>query len=177
MYIQSMSKTIQKICKWCNKEFLADSREVNRGGAKFCSLSCSANFTNLYKVEILKTCKFCEHPYKTKSKTSLYCSKTCTNKARRARSVKSGNQGTHRGALQRKVIKILGLSEFKCFICNWNESFCDIHHIKPKASGGSDDLDNLTVLCPNHHRLADRKLLLVSLPSVSERYRTISSSD
>lgn len=171
-----MSKTIQKICKWCNNEFLADPREINRGGAKFCNLTCSANYTNLYREPINKICKFCERSYTTKSKTSLYCSKTCSNKARRARAVKAGNKYTNKSLLQRRVIKLLTSENFKCFICGWQEASCDIHHIIPRSSGGSDNFDNLAVLCPNHHRLADQGKL-ISTPSVSERYRTISSSD
>ena len=29
------------ICKQCNKEFYADIKELNRGNAQFCSLSCA----------------------------------------------------------------------------------------------------------------------------------------
>jgi len=171
-----MGKTIQKICKWCNKEFLADPREINRGGGKFCSLSCGASFNNLHKEPVTKICNFCEKPYQTTGRKSLYCSKSCSGKARKARTVKAGNKYTNRSLLQRRIIKQLGPVEFRCFICEWNEVMCDIHHIIPKSKGGSDHFDNLTVLCPNHHRLADRNKL-ISMPSVSERYRTISSSD
>jgi predicted restriction endonuclease len=29
--------------------------------------------------------------------------------------------------------------------------FCDTHHIVPLKSGGSDNSDNIAVVCPNHH--------------------------
>ena len=35
-------RKISKICTTCNKPFEADSREHNRGNAKYCSLSCAA---------------------------------------------------------------------------------------------------------------------------------------
>lgn len=37
-----------------------------------------------------------------------------------------------------------------CKICNYPIS--DIHHIIPKKFGGTDEMDNLVNLCPNHHR-------------------------
>ena len=50
-----------------------------------------------------------------------------------------------------KVIKRMKLG---CFNCGWDKAHCDIHHIVPSSAGGLDSHDNLTVLCPNCHRLA-----------------------
>lgn len=43
-----------------------------------------------------------------------------------------------------------------CIVCGWDDDTCDVHHIHPRKEGGSDELTNLAVLCPNHHRGADR---------------------
>ena len=40
----------------------------------------------------------------------------------------------------------------------------EIHHIKPREEGGNNSLWNLIVLCPNHHRLAQK-----SIPSRSQQ--------
>ena len=40
-----------------------------------------------------------------------------------------------------------------CAACGLNYPLLDIHHIQPRAEGGSDDPDNLIDLCPNCHRL------------------------
>lgn len=53
-----------------------------------------------------------------------------------------------------KIIKRLNIP---CSICSWNEAVCDIHHIVPKGKGGTNDHTNLTILCPNCHRLAHNK--------------------
>lgn len=42
----------------------------------------------------------------------------------------------------------------KCAICGYDKHV-DIHHIEPVYSGGTDELENLIPLCPNHHREAD----------------------
>lgn len=41
-----------------------------------------------------------------------------------------------------------------CSNCGWNEASCDIHHIVSTKHGGTNEHVNLTVLCPNCHRLA-----------------------
>ena len=47
--------------------------------------------------------------------------------------------------------------------CGWTKEFlevnnttCDIHHIVPRRKGGDDSFSNLTPICPNSHRLADK---------------------
>lgn len=55
-----------------------------------------------------------------------------------------------------KILKRLGIG---CSRCGWNEAPCDIHHIHPRAKGGTDDHSNLTYLCPNCHRLAHRGMI------------------
>lgn len=53
----------------------------------------------------------------------------------------------------RTITKILKRMNAKCSICSWEESTCDIHHIVEKKNGGTDDLKNLIVVCPNCHRI------------------------
>jgi len=48
----------------------------------------------------------------------------------------------------------------KCAVCSFDE-VVEVHHIKPRRIGGSDELENLILLCPNHHALADRGLLFI----------------
>ena len=49
---------------------------------------------------------------------------------------------------------------YSCVICGFNLS-TDVHHITPKAQGGTDDFSNLITLCPNHHRLANLNIISV----------------
>lgn len=167
-------KTIQKTCGFCDKKFDAEMREIKRGNAKFCSRSCSVSNLNKLRISVKLICQNeeCIKEYLSKNKNSKYCSTRCSN---RSRLLRSGYKGNTRNKIKRDIINYIGSNNFKCFICGWDEDSCDIHHILPKSKGGKDDFSNLSVLCPNHHRLADRKKLN-NLPTVSSRYRTICSS-
>lgn len=58
----------------------------------------------------------------------------------------------------------------KCVVCKFDE-IVEVHHIVPKYAGGDDSPENLVLLCPNHHALADRGMLSIKgIPiSVGER--------
>jgi predicted restriction endonuclease len=57
--------------------------------------------------------------------------------------------------------------QVQCEICGWHAPeflqemlgrscfAVNAHHVLPVACGGSDELDNLVLLCPNHHAIAD----------------------
>jgi predicted restriction endonuclease len=43
----------------------------------------------------------------------------------------------------------------RCAICGWDEASTDVAHIVARKDGGTDSIDNVVMLCPNHHRLFD----------------------
>jgi predicted restriction endonuclease len=49
----------------------------------------------------------------------------------------------------------------KCAVCSWSEASCDAHHIIPVSTGGENIVENIIILCPNHHRLAHNGILTV----------------
>ncbi len=66
--------------------------------------------------------------------------------------------------------KVYVLYNYRCAVCGWQASNgrfkdkrgktihsngCEIHHIIEVSAGGKDEMDNLILLCPNHHKLAD----------------------
>ena len=68
---------------------------------------------------------------------------------------------------QKKIIKMKLSGKYgylhhiyggRCAACGFDEVI-EVHHIIPKHLGGTDDQDNLIILCPNHHSLADRGML------------------
>ena len=50
----------------------------------------------------------------------------------------------------RKVLKRLGRG---CSRCGWSEGVCDVHHIRGRRIVNPDNHNNLSLLCPNCHRL------------------------
>ena len=50
-----------------------------------------------------------------------------------------------------KILKRMGV---KCSNCGWDKTTCDVHHIVPRKDGGTNENTNLTILCPNCHRMA-----------------------
>jgi len=55
--------------------------------------------------------------------------------------------------------KVLDRDDYTCQLCfaKGNSRF-HVHHIMKRSEGGTDHLDNLVVVCPKCHRLADTKL-------------------
>ena len=53
--------------------------------------------------------------------------------------------------------------DLKCYYCGWDKDKCDIHHIVPRVKGGTDEYSNLTIACPNCHRLIHKGKLKVGL--------------
>lgn len=162
-------KNILKICQNCNKEFLADKKEINRGNAKFCSLSCSgiSNSIKRNNNNNICICKHCGREFNSSTLTSKYCSTSCKSKNYRLKK-KSGNLFDRQLELE--------IRKYPCEICNWMEAHRDAHHILPVSENGKSTIDNLISLCPNHHRLADLKLLSQDYLFEIIKLRTISSS-
>lgn len=50
----------------------------------------------------------------------------------------------------RKVLKRLGRG---CSRCGWSEGVCDVHHIRGRRIANPNNHSNLSLLCPNCHRL------------------------
>lgn len=71
---------------------------------------------------------------------------------------------------QRKWGNLYKLWGGKCAICGFDEVI-EVHHIVPRRIGGTDELDNLIVLCPNHHALADRGMIVIN--KLRERIDTV----
>jgi len=180
-----------KNCPKCNKEFDDYSKW---GAKKFCSRSCanSKEQTQLMrdkkakKLSIVGSCKFCDKECASKGALKNH-ERSCLSNPNRLSGYFSGknhsfdakNKQGQKNSMGLKVpASILDMSKRTatkillrigkgCSNCGWNESSCDLHHILPRSKGGSDLNENLTVLCPNCHRLAHTKKLktFVSLTS------------
>jgi len=139
-----------KICKQCNSIFEADNKEINRGNAKYCSLSCSAKNQRKNAKSYEKICLGCNNTFTAKYSEAKYCSQSCKLKVyRKLQKDKEASIATFYRILANTF----------CEICSWNETNRDLHHIIPVSQGGKTTLDNIISLCPNHHRMAHRGML------------------
>ena len=141
----------KRICKICNKEFVA---KKNSGGV-FCSRQCSSKNKSLTNCSIIK-CAFCG---KEKSKPNSrienskhkihFCSRKCKDVGQRIEngiteiwpsSYKNGQHIENR--------KLLDMSE--CVGCKEDKEYLlVIHHIDSDRTNNSRD--NLEVVCSNCH--------------------------
>lgn len=59
---------------------------------------------------------------------------------------------------RRLVDELRRLYRGRCQICGWDppsryaEELCEAHHLHWLSRGGEDELSNLALVCPNHHR-------------------------
>lgn len=155
---------VTKQCINCGDNFQADTRELNRGNARFCSRNCSTSSSNQKRQQINYTCEYCEVSFLAMNKAK-FCSDSCSQKAYRA---KQRIRGINIKYIQRS------LQHLSCCICGWQEATRDIHHIIPVSKGGTNDMSNLVVLCPNHHRMAHSNLISEDVLK-DANIRTISS--
>lgn len=133
-------------CIFCNKQIYRRPHQI-KSGAVYCSLSCFNK--NKRKNKIQTFCPICNKEIFGKSKT---CSRTCSNKNRTGITYDRQN----------KYNKEFRSKEIKNFLCKERGGFCEkcgnenynilqIHHILERSKGGTDELSNLLVLCPNCH--------------------------
>jgi hypothetical protein len=160
-------KNIKRTCLGCNKTFLADKKEVKRGNAKYCSISCSSASRNKHKEPNIKSvCKHCGVKFNSIN-VAKYCSDSCKQKNYRLKK-KSSNM------FDRQLEMLI--RNYPCEVCGWDAAPRDTHHIEPVSKGGKTIITNIISLCPNHHRMIHCNLLSQDYLYKIVNSRTISSS-
>jgi hypothetical protein len=91
----------------------------------------------------------------------IYCNEECRRKGHsRAMTGRRPSNGIYTSP---STFRLMIRQEFydRCSLCGWDETPCDVAHIDSRKNGGADTLDNVTMLCPNHHRKFDMGLIPV----------------
>jgi len=149
--MKNYTSTLKKECKNCGKVITVRRSDHNRGQALFCSRACSGYHNNTKRKNLDLTCAICGGSFKSKCSHAKYCSTSCRRHMYVSRAKKDRDRGKYRYHLSKKIRDKYGA--LSCFICGWQESTCDVHHIVPRSKGGTDEDSNMTVVCPNHHRM------------------------
>lgn len=163
-------------CEYCNNEIISVGKYSS---GRFCNQTC-ANRHNSNKnreernkkisASLLKivrppqpkrifeyTCEKCGVAFRGEKIRKSY-KKHCLACRRPERKRTKVGSTSILDVSKRTVMKILRRANIGCSICQWNAASCDIHHIIPKREGGTNDMSNLIVICPNCHRMAHEKI-------------------
>ena len=177
-----MRKEREYVCLKCDREFKSTEKEP-----KFCSRSCAAVYNNVRKAHDidtkLKISLSVKEYYEKNPKEKIvriydYKCDICGEDFSRSKKFREGrhircpkciqirvhlkdlsNVGSMLELSKRTVSKVLLRMKIGCSFCGWNKCTGDIHHIVSRKNKGTDDHSNLSYLCPNCHRMAQRGLI------------------
>jgi hypothetical protein len=153
-------------CKECGKEFASPIRDLKRGRGLLCSLSCSAKYGNKKRkpTGVKQICSTCGKTiYRTRTRVNrnktkrFYCNRECKRKAELNGNQKRKHFGSQRKRhLERKqeLLNKIGVrcQYPSCELELFNDrKLIDIHHFAENL-----DHSKTVLLCPYHHRLADK---------------------
>lgn len=156
-----MSNTITRNCKYCSEEFEAEIREVNRGNAKFCSLSCVAkNRHSKNEKEPNVECAYCgkeiyrkPSQIKASNTNTFFCCREHKDKGQRLESGINEVHPDHYGSEKQYRSKAFRHKETVCEECEKDlpKTILHIHH--KDGDKTNNQISNLEVLCPTCHEL------------------------
>lgn len=132
-------------CVICNKEIYRRPAQIAKGSV-YCSQKCYGE-----SCTILVACVICGTEYR-KGLHKKTCNRACANKLRigskyNGRPLK--DKVKNQRALKERLIKLRGTS---CERCDYpNTKILNVHHKIYRSNGGTNELDNLELICPNCH--------------------------
>jgi hypothetical protein len=160
-----MSKT--KInCKQCNKECEVENRDINRGGGKFCCVTCANQYraAHVKKLELNVECSWCNKKFHlplsklANSKSRLYfCCRNHKDSAQKVGGIKEimpSHYGTAAPDNNQRYRRIAFENKPKiCERCKYDQhpAAIIVHH--KDRNRMNDSIENLEVLCANCHAI------------------------
>jgi len=147
-----MNKKTSKIveCDHCKNKMERQLYRLKKNKQNFCSWNCKKQHNN----QTIKKCKICNQKfgvYGCRIKTAKYCSNQCKWKGYGENRKYKFRNSSYSTKDRKRTIKEYGNN---CEICTWNE-FVECHHID--GDRNNHNIENLSVLCPNHHTLTEKK--------------------
>ena len=161
-------------CAYCGMTGIKRKLSETRNEV-YCSRSCSnkahskaiKDNPDLDKSDgISKECLFCHKTFYVKPhryNISKFCSRLCTYEYRRNRrgfiGTKKDTSGdknpNYRDSSNCQTARKQAIKKFgnKCIVCGF-DIVTNVHHIVPRSIGGKNQINNLVILCPNHHAMA-----------------------
>lgn len=163
------STSVTLTCSRCGKDFRRQPSKVRGKAAHYCSVHCMEQATSPTlqsnpDLDRRRVCVLCGTPFRFKpqhTERAKYCSLKCsrTNHANLLRAYGPANpnyrHGQNRAAARNRAF---GVFPPICIICGF-DAVVEVHHVTPIRNGGTNEPENLAVLCPNHHRMADMGMI------------------
>ena len=167
------------VCHACGKTFQRRKAEV-RVGYHYCTQSCAGKVTGRLpkrmprRPPVPKTCEVCGADFLARA-TQIrprFCSRACDSSFRSSHMVGAANPNYRHGIDQRSALATAKRNyPWSCAVCGW-VIILEVHHILPKSKGGNNHPENLILLCPNHHEMAQQGMIPTEeLRAISARLR------
>lgn len=145
-------------CHNCNQPCYVRPNQLARQKTWFCNNDCrrdhdKKNYTAICELE------FCKKPFRAASSGSIYCSRSCSNRARAGTKYDGQRLKDKTQVGQRQRAALIDRDGANCVLCNqspvWNglPLLLQIDHIDGNRK--NNELDNLRLLCPNCHTQTD----------------------
>lgn len=131
-------------CFICNKKIYRRPSQINMSKV-YCSRKCAG-----IDQRKIKICPVCSKEFTGTIKKT--CSRSCANKQRYG--IKYNGKNDNNKYIKGKILKekLALINNGVCDKCkNDNYNILQVHHKIEKCNGGTDELDNLILLCPNCH--------------------------
>lgn len=130
-------------CFICKKEIYRRPSQI-LSNKVYCSFKCSG-----IDQRKIKKCPICSKEYVG---AKITCSRACSNKKRKGTKYDGKNsQNKHLKGRKLKE-KLASINNGICDKCgNDNYNILQVHHKIERCNGGTDELDNIILLCPNCH--------------------------
>lgn len=147
-----MSKTKKFYCSSsCSASVSNSNRQLDEHTKQKIKESLINHQINNPKPKRLASCQMCQNDFHQVKKINKFCSTKCYRISRFKKDINQLSSRTWQKIFKR------AFSNWKCPYCDWNKTF-DVHHIEPRKNGLNNNLDNLILLCPNHHSLITRSM-------------------
>lgn len=129
-----------------------------------------APISGIYKIK---------NSFKLELKSNIISKKPSLPKSFSMSSLKNGPAQKNTSEVTRflrdtsKVKKLKKLYDNKCQICSHtfeykkNQFYSEVHHYNPLKNNADDDIDNMIVVCPNHHAEFDYNLIAIDVDGKS----------
>ena len=156
---------VERACQFCGKTFSGTAAAMR--GRVYCSSACrdeerrqcTGALSQSYTPRITVACATCGAPVSVTpgrlgARFDQYCSPECGRDGQRRKLKGRQKEASHWRTLAKRVYGS------RCVVCGF-DPIVEVHHLQPRSQGGSDEIENLVPVCPNHHAMAHLGLLSV----------------